>query len=327
MHSDHADALQLPGSDTPSPAMRAASRLGGIHAATVCPFTADQDIDEQALAAHVVQVTAGTDIKGLLINGHAGENAQLSRLETRRVIEIVRASVGPDVFITSGIYDEGSRAAMQAAQDAEDAGADALLIFPPNGWGLGQDLATVLAHHETIAEGTKLPLLLYQAPVTAGQMPYPVATLERLVALPTVCGIKEGSWEIAAYEENRRAVKAIRPDIVVLGSGDEHLLVNYLIGTEGSQVSLAAIVPEVVVALWDSAQSGDWRTARQLHDTLYPLSIAIYRQAPKAWATARLKACLKILGRLDSDRMRLPIQPLDASEYKRLESALRHVLG
>jgi 4-hydroxy-tetrahydrodipicolinate synthase len=288
--------------------------------------SADQ-IDEQALGAHVARVTRGTGIKGLLINGHAGENAQLSRSEKRRVIEVVRAVVGPDVFITSGIYSEASAEAALTATDAENAGADALLVFPPNGWGLGQEIASVLAHHRAVAAATGLPLLLYQAPVMAGHMAYPVETLTELVAIPTVAGVKEGSWEVATYEENRRAIKAVRPELAVLGSGDEHLLVSYLIGTEGSQVSLAAIVPELTVALWDTAASGDWTTARALHDRIYPLSAAIYRQAPKGWATARLKACLKILGRLPDDRMRPPIQPLDRTEYARLETALNHALA
>jgi 4-hydroxy-tetrahydrodipicolinate synthase len=305
---------------------KAIRALTGIHAATVCPLDSCYRIDEASLCAHVLQVSGHKGVNGLLINGHAGENAQLSRAEKRRVIEVVRAAAGPDRFITSGIYSEASAEAAVTAQDAEAAGADALLVFPPNGWGLGQEIATVLAHHRMVAAATALPLLLYQAPVMAGHMAYPVATLTELVKIPTVAGVKEGSWEIAAYEENRRAIKAVRPDLAVLGSGDEHLLVNYLIGTEGSQVSLAAIVPDLIVALWDASAAGDWVRARAFHERIYPLSSAIYRRPPNAWATARLKACLKILGHLADDRMRPPIQRLDLDEYARLEAALKHAL-
>ncbi len=297
--------------------------LVGIHAATVCPMTTDFAIDEAALADHISRVGRSPGINGLLINGHAGETAQLSRAEKRRVIEIVRDVVGPELFITTGIYSESSLEAATMAEDAAAAGADALLVFPPNAWGTGQDPATVVAHHEIIAAATDVPLMLYQAPVTAGALAYPVATLLQLIAIRRVVGVKEGSWEIATYEENRRAIKAVRPEVAVLGSGDEHLLVNYLIGTEGSQVSLAAIVPDLIVALWDAAAAGDWTRARALHDRIYPLSVAIYRQAPAAYATARLKACLKILGLLADDRMRPPIQPLEAQEYGRLEAALK----
>jgi len=304
---------------------RAIAALAGIHAATICPLREDYGVDEDALAAHVVGVMAAADIRGLLINGHAGENAQLAATEKRRVIEVVRAALGPTAFLTSGVYSENSLEAAVMAAEAEQAGADALLVFPPNGWGLGQDPDAVLAHHQRIAAATRLPLLIYQAPVTAGRLAYPVSTLCRLAALPSAAGVKEGSWEVAAYEENRRAAKAARPDLAVLGSGDEHLLASYLIGSEGSQVSLAAVAPEPVVALWRAAQAGDWARARALHDVVYPLATAIYRQPPGAFATARLKACLKILGRLRDDRMRPPAQPLAPEEYRRLKAALRHI--
>ena len=298
--------------------------LTGIHAATITPMRADFSLDETALADHLIKVTSGTGVKGLLINGHAGENFLLSREEKQRVTEISRAVLGPDVFLTSGINAECSLDAARHAADQEAAGADALLVFPPNAWGLFQDSDAAMIHHGHVRDACALPLLLYQAPVGAGAMPYPVATLTRLIADPRVIAIKEGSWEVATYEENRHAVKAKRPDIAVLGSGDEHLLTSYLIGSEGSQVSLAAICPEPVVALWEAASAGRFDEARNWHDVIYPLAAAIYRSRPGGRATPRLKACLKILGRLACDAARPPFQPLDREEYRRLEAALKH---
>jgi 4-hydroxy-tetrahydrodipicolinate synthase len=301
-----------------------AHRLAGVHAATVCPMREDFSIDEAALATHVAAVASVPGIQGLLINGHAGENWLLDRAETRRVIELVRATLGPSVFLTTGVNAESSLEAAHRAADAEAAGADAILVFPPNGWGLFQDDGAALLHHRYVTQATGLPILLYQAPVGAGCMPYPPALLAELAATSHVIGIKEGSWEVAAYEANRRAVKAARPDVAVLGSGDEHLMTCWLIGSEGSQVSLAAIVPEAVVALWTATQAGDWPTARHWHDVLYPLAVAIYRAAPAGRATSRLKACLHMLGRLPGQTVRPPLIPLGETEHTRLKQALLH---
>ena len=303
------------------------SRLSGVHAATVCPMREDGAIDEAALAAHVAAVAAVPGIRGLLINGHAGENWLLTRAETRRVIEVVRAAVGPGPFLTSGVNAESSRAAALLAADAEMAGADAVLVFPPGSWGLFQDEGAAALHHRHVLAACTLPVLLYQAPVGAGRMPYPLALLQALVADPRVIGIKEGSWEVAAYEANRRAVKAIRPDLAVLGSGDEHLMTSWLIGSEGTQVSLAAVVPEAVVALWDACAAGDWPTARRWHDVLYPLAVAIYRQAPGGRATSRLKALLAMAGRIPSGTVRSPLVPLGADEMERLAGLLPSILS
>ena len=78
-------------------------------------------------------------------------------------------------------------------------------------------------------------------------MAYSPHVLEQLAAEERIVGIKEGSWEVAAYEANRRLLLRLRPDFVVLGSGDEHLLTSYIIGSAGSQVSLAAVVPVLVL--------------------------------------------------------------------------------
>lgn len=299
-----------------------AQRLHGVHAATVCPMRADYAIDEEALARHVAHVAAQGGIAGLLINGHAGENALLTRTETRRVTQIVREAVGYSVFLTSGVNAECSLHAAALARDAEDAGADAVLVFPPNGWALFQDADTAALHHRFVRDACGLPIVLYQAPVRAGAMPYPPARLAALASDPRVVAVKEGSWEVAAYEASRRAVRAVRPDVAMLGSGDEHLLASWMVGADGSQVSLAAIVPELVTALWDAAQAGEWAFARRLHDRVYPLALAIYGTAPGGRATTRLKACLHILGRLQDPTVRPPLLPLPAEEIARLTEAL-----
>ena len=51
--------------------------FNGIYASTVCPLQANGAIDEQALDRHLRDVLDGTGMRGLLLNGHAGENAML----------------------------------------------------------------------------------------------------------------------------------------------------------------------------------------------------------------------------------------------------------
>lgn len=297
-------------------------RLRGIHAATIVPMKPDFSIDEEALARHIAQVSAVPGINGLLVNGHAGENFLLSLAEKRRVVEVARRSSPSGCLIVSGVNHESSLEAAREAAALEAAGADGLLVFPPNSWALGHADACVIEHHERIRDATIAPLMLYGAPVGAGAMAYSPAVLGRLVADPRFVAIKDGSWEVATYEENLRLIQALRPDFAVLGSGDEHLLTSYIIGSAGSQVSLAAVVPELVVALWNAAEAGDWAEARAVHDRLYPLSVAVYRDAPGGRATARLKACLKLLRRLSSDVLRPPQPPATADESRALSAAL-----
>lgn len=300
----------------------APQRLFGMHAATIAPMTADFALDEAALARHVRDVAGTPGIAGLLVNGHAGENFVLSSQEKRRVVEIARAETPPDCVICCGVNAESSLVAAQDARAAEAAGADILLVFPPNSFALGHDAGAALIHQRHVLGVTGLPLLLYGAPVGAGAMAYDGATLAALAAEPRVIGVKEGSWEVAAYEANRRLLKSLRPDFVVLGSGDEHLLTSYVIGSEGSQVSLAAVAPQLCAEFCAAASGGDWTRARALHERIYPLAVAIYRDPPGGRATARLKACLTLLGKLEAPIVRPPQPPVSEAEWTSLRAAL-----
>ena len=301
-------------------------RLAGIHAATIVPMTPDYRVDEAALAAHLTSVARTPGIRGLLVNGHAGENFVLDGTEKRRVVEIARESIPADCLLCSGIYSESSLDAARDAEAAEAAGADILLIFPPNSFALDHDRRCALIHHAHVRDACSLPLLLYGAAIGAGAMAYPPDLLLELVAEDRVVGIKEGSWEVAAYEANWRLLTDRRADFAVLGSGDEHLLVTYMVGTHGSQVSLAALAPALIVALCDAATAGDWATARRLHERIYPLARAIYREAPGGRATARIKAALMLLGQVTTDVVRPPQPPVDAGDYRMIEAAL-HAAG
>ncbi len=53
----------------------------GIYAATLCPLKPDYSLDEAAIAGHTDSVATVPGIKGILCNGHAGENFALDRIE------------------------------------------------------------------------------------------------------------------------------------------------------------------------------------------------------------------------------------------------------
>jgi 4-hydroxy-tetrahydrodipicolinate synthase len=301
--------------------------LAGIHAATLVPMRPDFGLDEDALASHIGWVSHRPGIRGLLVNGHAGENFVLARAEKRRVVEIARAVSPSNCLIVSGVNAESSLEAADEATTLEEAGADGLLVFPPNSWALDHCEEAVFIHHRHVRDATTVPLLLYGAPIGAGAMAYSPRVLETLAAEDRIVGIKEGSWEVAAYEANLRLLRALRPDFVVLGSGDEHLLASYLVGTAGSQVSLAAVIPDLVAELWEAAARGDWTAARAAHERIYPLAVAVYRDPPGGRATARLKAALKLLGRLDCDAVRPPQPSATPEEYRAVGAALEAAGG
>lgn len=295
--------------------------FGGVYAATICPMTPAGALDEPTMARHFKSVLETDGMAGLLVNGHAGENIALTRDELSTVVRTARSVAGP-WKIVSGVNAERTDVAAQLAEDAARVGADAVMVFPPFSWALGADDRVIQAHHRAVAKASGLPLFLFQGSVGAGKTAFAPATLSRLLEIDTVVGIKEGSWETAAYDATRRLIKRLRPDVGVMASGDEHLFPCFAIGSEGSLVSLAAVVPALIVALERAVLAGDMAEGRALHDKLYELARIVYG-APGHLATLRLKTCLVLMGQLGSATARSPITALSDAETDALRHGLR----
>lgn len=296
----------------------------GIYPSTVLPMRPDFAPDWQAYAAHTAHCVLRPGITGVLMNGHAGENFVLSRAEKRRAVEVSVASVGGQRLIIAGVNAESSLDAAEEARDARAAGAHAIMVFLPNAFAMAHTTEMALLHHRTIMAAVPgMPLWLFQAHHGAGRMGFTPETMDALLDIPEVVGIKEGAWEVDAYDALRRRVKAKRPDVAVCASGDEHLLACYVHGSDGSLVSLAVLMPDAIVALDAAIRAGDLAAARALHEQLEPLAEAIYGAAPGGRATARLKFCLAEMSVIPCPALRPPQPPVEGAEAAMLRGALR----
>lgn len=298
------------------------NRFHGLYTATLSPFDRSDALDESLLARHFADVAAVPGMKGVLCNGHAGENFLLTRDEMRRVVEIAARTIGGRCVIAAGVHAEATREAVRIAEDAEAAGADAVVVFPPFSWAVSTDADAILHHHEAIRRSVRLPMFLYMTSTASGRMNYPAPILERLLGIEDIVGIKEGSWDLNAYERTRALVARTAPHVAVLASADEGLYPGFAVGSEGSMVSLAVIAGDEIVALARAVAADDHDTARRLHARLQPLAGAIYHRSPPGRATARLKAAMVLLGRWPDARTRRPIGPLPPDELALLRDAL-----
>ena len=300
------------------------TRFHGIYPSTVLPMHADFSPDWDAYASHTAHCVLREGMTGVLINGHAGENFVLTRAEKRRAVEVTVATLGGRRLVVAGVNAESSLEAAEEAREARAAGADAVMVFLPNAFALAQTTEMALLHHRLIADAVPgLPLWLFQAHHAAGRMGFTPETLGALLDIPAVVGIKEGGWEVDAYDALRRRVKAKRPDVAVCASGDEHLLACYVHGSDGSLVSLADLMPDEIVALDAAIRANDLTAARALHETLEPLAEAIYGAPPGGRATARLKFCLAEMGVIPCTAVRPPQPPVEGAEAAMLRDALR----
>ncbi|WP_146591138.1 dihydrodipicolinate synthase family protein [Puniceibacterium confluentis] len=297
---------------------------GGLYAATICPMRDNGALDHASLERHVAAVLADPGQRGLLLNGHAGEGIFLSRAEQAEVVRIARQTAGGK-RILAAVSAEATAIAAADAQAAISAGADGVMVFAPFSWALGADARSIVAHHRGIAAAVGgAPLYLFQGSVGSG-LGYKPEVLKALLEIDAVAGIKEGSWEVKSFETTRRIARALRPEVAVMASGDEHLYTCFVLGSDGSAVSLSALVPESISALDAHVLNGDHAAALAIHEKLFGLAKLVYA-APGHLAAARLKACLAALGRIDTPACRAPTPRIEPAEADRLLAALRPCL-
>lgn len=296
--------------------------LKGIYAATVVPLKKNKSINEIALKNHIKDIIKTNGIKGLLLNGHAGENFTLNIDEQIKVIKIAKKYKGLDKKLISGLNFEDPLLASNVAKKMTKAGADAILIFPPFSWSQGISEEMIFKHHKIICNKITKPVFLYQSSIYSGHLSYKKNLLKKLLKIKNIIGVKEGSWDYKNYVSNYKFLKKIKKEFLVMASGDEHIYPCFKYASDGSQVSLAAITPEKIVELIRLIENKEFSKAKKLDKKLLILAKNIYGKYPPNFATARIKYCLKVIKKIPSDLMRSSIS-LNANEKIKLKKSLK----
>jgi len=297
-------------------------KFKGIYAATVVPLKKNKSVDLNALSKHVKEVIKTDGIKGLLLNGHAGENFTLNKDEQIKVIKISKKFLNSNNKIISGLNFEDPILASKVAIKMIKAGADAILVFPPFSWSQGVSEEMIFEHHKIICNKINKPVFIYQSSIYSGHLSYKKNLLKKLLKIKNIVGVKEGSWDYKSYVNNYKFFKKYKKNFSVMASGDEHLYPCFKYASDGSQVSLAAIIPEKIVKLMRFIENKDYFMAKKLDKKILILAKNIYGRYPPNFATARIKFCLKVLKKIPNDFMRSTIT-LDNLEKNQLRKSLK----
>lgn len=298
------------------------SGIGGIWPATLTPFTPDGRVDDDALAAHVRDVAGTPGVRAVVVNGHAGEATSLDRAERAQVVRVAVAAAG-EVPVVAGVVADDTRQACALARDAAQAGASALLLFPPavfaQGAGARPDMARRFVGE--VAAASSLPIVLFQLSRASG-LAYSTDTLAQLCTdVPAIVAVKEGSDIPELYEDNLRALRALPRPVTLLSSSNSWLFASLAYGADGILSGLGSVAAGLLVALHEAVARGDLAAARAVNERLVPLCRAFYR-APYLDAHNRMKTALHLLGRLPHPDPRPPLLPVPADDTARIRAAL-----
>lgn len=178
--------------------------LQGHIATTTTPFTADLAVDENALRENIRKMMALPSVRGIYVNSILQEGPALSRSERARICEVAVSEVGPDVPVVCVASGTVMRDVIDLAQDAQAAGASALMLWPPT---FGHRSAEgVLAFLRTIARQVEIPLCLYVSGLSEFGFRITLPMLRELAEIPHLCAVKEASLSLGTYLETLAAI-------------------------------------------------------------------------------------------------------------------------
>ncbi|MGL4285444.1 MAG: dihydrodipicolinate synthase family protein [Phreatobacter sp.] len=240
----------------------------GLSAFPITPADADGRVDVEALQRLVKRLTdAGVDSIGLL--GSTGSYPYLSRTERRRAIvaAVAVAKGKTPILVGSGALRTDEAVAL--AHDAEEAGADALLLAPVSYTPLTD--REVFAHFEAVAAAVKLPICIYNNPGTT-HFTFSAGLTARLSQIGNIAAVKNpapDAGHVFAQLEDLRA--RVGRDFSLGFSGDWKVTETLIAGADAWYSVVGGLFPEPCMAIVRAVREGKPAEARKLNAELQPL--------------------------------------------------------
>ena len=210
----------------------------GAGVAIVTPMYDNEEVNYDKLEELINwQIDEGTD--SIVICGTTGESSTLTMEEHRKVIKAAVDFTKHRVPVVAGTGSNSTRTAIQHAQEAEEDGADGLLIVTPYYNKASQ--AGLIKHYSEIADNTKLPIILYNVPGRTG-LNIPVSVYEAISKIPNIAGVKEASKDITKITHICRECK----NFSVWSGNDDLIVPSISLGANGVISVLSNIFSEII---------------------------------------------------------------------------------
>lgn len=283
----------------------------GVATALVTPMNPDGSINFPRFRSLIdEQIEAG--IPALVICGTTGESATMTLEEHSEVIREAIKHANGRVKIIAGAGSNDTKCAADLAIEAEQAGADALLIVTPYYNKATQ--AGLVAHYKYIAERVSLPIILYNVPSRTGVNIKP-ETYAKLAEVENIVAIKEANGDVSSVVKTR----LLCGDKLDIYSGNDDQIVPIMaLGGKGVISVLSNVMPKETVEMCDKMFSGDLEGAAAMQIELSSLIDALFIEVNPI----PVKEAMNEMG-MNMGPVRLPMTPMEPNTKAVLVNELK----
>lgn len=281
----------------------------GMMTALITPFCGDK-VDFAALA-DLVDWQIDQGVQGIVACGTTAESPTLSHAEWTEVIGLCVKVAGGRVPVIAGSGTNDTRRTIELTNEAARLGVDGALVVTPYYNRPSQE--GLFRHFQSVERSTDLPILIYNVPSRTA-VDLGLATLERLVALPGIVGLKDATGDLTRVG----ATAARFGDRFIQLSGHDRSMLGFVAaGGDGAISVISNVAPMASAAMIGALCRGDLMQARRIHARLLPLLEALELDINPG----PIKFALHCL-RGTSPHMRLPMVEVEEATALKIRDAV-----
>ena len=285
----------------------------GAGVAIVTPFKENGEVNYEEFAKQIeLQIAGETD--AIIVCGTTGEASTLSHEEHLDVIRYCVKVVNGRIPVVAGTGSNCTETAVYLSQEAEKAGADALLVVTPY-----YNKATqkgLYEHFKIVADSVKIPVILYNIPGRTGGVNILPETVVRLCTeVENIVGVKDATGNISQVAK----MMALANGKVDLYSGNDDQIVPMLsLGGKGVISVLSNIAPKQTHDICAKFFEGDVEGSRKIQLDAIELIDALFCEVNPI----PVKKALNLMG-LNAGILRRPLTEMEDANAAKLEKAMK----
>lgn len=273
--------------------------IGRLLTAMVTPFDDQGYLDyEQARRLATALVESGSD--GVVVAGTTGESPALTRVEQTRLFAEIHDVLQGKGSVVAGTGSNSTSEAVEYTEDAQEVGADAVLLVVPYYNKPTQE--GLYLHFKSIAESTDLPCILYNVP-SRTITNLSAETTIRLSQVPNIIGVKEAS---ADFDQIATIIEGADDGFQVWSGNDADTFSIMCLGGYGVVSVASHLVGRQIKAMMQMFLDGSVAGAAAEHRRLLPIFKGLFVVANPI----PVKYCVNQAG-FNVGRTRLPLNDPD----------------
>ena len=249
------------------------AQFRGSYTVTITPFTEDGKAIDMAAWRRFVDWQLAEGVPGLIVLGTTGEFLTITDDERRAFVEATVRQVAKRIPVLVGTMNAYTPNAIRYSREAQELGADGLMIVPPYYYTPTED--EIFAYYRAICEAVTIPIMLYNNPFTTNvdMSAKLVARLTR--AFEQIRYIKEASQDMARVYDIIEET-----DGVMNVFAGERIVESYLYGAVGYVNPYGNYIPRASHRICDFITEGRLEDAKQIERVINRMQVIINEGHP-----------------------------------------------